>query len=352
MNWSYDETFHHIILDKPPKSRLKVTGTRFATILGLNAWQTDFSAWCEITKAARIPFEETIYTQAGKAIEPIAIEYFKRNNFAGVVTPQEYFGNEYSSLKYDFFPKEKIFGGMWDALIIGGNGKPRGILEIKTTKRAEDWVNGVPVYYLLQGALYAYLVGVDNIFFQVSFLEDEDYRHPENFICTNENTKNYVYNLSQIIVNVNGVDYSFNELVDVAKYWYNTHIENGVSPVFDETRDKDYLKILRTAHPENDNSIDSIIETLAFKQQEYSLKYMQNGLDILNKEIDALKASVKEYLVSKMDGGDRIEYRNWVVSKGKPKVEANVEKLIADNLTEYLKEKEGTLTLRQIKEDI
>ena len=33
----------------PPKRTKKITGTRFATILGLNPWSTAFEMWCAIT---------------------------------------------------------------------------------------------------------------------------------------------------------------------------------------------------------------------------------------------------------------------------------------------------------------
>lgn len=61
----------------PPKRPKKVTGTRFAAIMGLNAWNTPFKTWCEITRTYEEPFEETIYTAAGKAIEPKQAEYMK-----------------------------------------------------------------------------------------------------------------------------------------------------------------------------------------------------------------------------------------------------------------------------------
>ena len=34
----------------PPKRTKKITGTRFATILGLNPWSTPFEMWLAITK--------------------------------------------------------------------------------------------------------------------------------------------------------------------------------------------------------------------------------------------------------------------------------------------------------------
>ena len=66
-------TDNTISLLPPPKRVRKLTGTRFASVLGLNRWNTPFQTWCEITGAYREPFEETIYTRAGKAIEPLQI---------------------------------------------------------------------------------------------------------------------------------------------------------------------------------------------------------------------------------------------------------------------------------------
>lgn len=34
----------------PPKKPKKITGTRFAAIMGLNVWNTPFKTWCEITR--------------------------------------------------------------------------------------------------------------------------------------------------------------------------------------------------------------------------------------------------------------------------------------------------------------
>ncbi len=42
----------------PPKRPKKLTGTRFATILGLNPWSTPFEIWCEVallTKSRNSP---------------------------------------------------------------------------------------------------------------------------------------------------------------------------------------------------------------------------------------------------------------------------------------------------------
>ncbi len=62
----------------PPKRPKKITGTRFAAIMGLNRWSTPFEAWCAITRTYEKPFEDTIYTIAGKIIEPKQAEYMRR----------------------------------------------------------------------------------------------------------------------------------------------------------------------------------------------------------------------------------------------------------------------------------
>lgn len=72
----------------PPKKPKKLTGTRFATILGLNPWSTPFEVWCEVTRTYAAPFEDTIYTKAGKIIEPKQAAYMKKSYFmTNLVSP-------------------------------------------------------------------------------------------------------------------------------------------------------------------------------------------------------------------------------------------------------------------------
>ena len=72
----------------PPKRPKKLTATRFATVLGLNPWSTPFEVWCEITRTYQKTFEDTIYTRAGKIIEPKQAEYMKNTYFmSNLVTP-------------------------------------------------------------------------------------------------------------------------------------------------------------------------------------------------------------------------------------------------------------------------
>ena len=282
----------------PPKKTKKITGTKFATILGLNPWSTDFEMWCAITKTYEVPFEDTVYTIAGKTIEPKQAEYMKRSYCMDLISPTDKYGADYFNKTYgDFFPENKKLGGMWDYLATDEEGKVDTVLEMKTTKRAEDWEDDIPEYYALQAALYAYLLGIDNVIMVASFLEEKDYDKPENYKPSIKNTITVEFKVSERYP-----DFS-DTVVQVEKGW-NEHVTTGISPVFDETRDEAILKALRT------NSVDTtsgdirsmIAEAEKLKievdKAEKAIKEKADRLDVLNK-------AIKTEAVNRFRDGDK-----------------------------------------------
>ena len=238
----------------PPRKPKKITATRFATILGLNPWSTAFEVWCEITKTYQKPFEDTIYTIAGKTIEPKQIEYMRSAyGMYNLKTPTDIYGADYFKKTWgDFFHDTPVLGGMWDSLLVDGNVKPEAVLEFKTTKRAEDWANDVPEYYALQAALYAYLLGVDDVIMVASFLDTKDYEAPENFVPSANNTITVEFKVSERYPD-------FHRMVARAQAWWNTHVVTGISPDYDEKKDAEILKALRTNDVSDDTNIDALI---------------------------------------------------------------------------------------------
>lgn len=224
----------------PPKRTKKVTGTRFATILGLNPWSTPFEMWCAITKTYEKPFEDTIYTIAGKTIEPKQAEYMKKSYGMDLITPTDRYGQDYFNKTWgDFFPENPHFGGMWDYLGVDENGTVDTVLEMKTTKRIEDWQNDAPEYYALQAALYAYLLGVDNVIMVASFLEEKDYEDPSKFVPNIKNTITVEFKVSERYPD-------FERMVAEVKSWWGEYVTGGISPVYDEKKDAEILAALRT----------------------------------------------------------------------------------------------------------
>ena len=315
----------------PPKRPKKVTGTRFAAIMGLNAWNTPFKTWCEITRTYEEPFEETIYTAAGKAIEPKQAEYMKKAYFmTNIVSPTDVYGENYFQKTFgDFFKDEPIFGGMWDYLLCDENGKPTTVLEMKTTKRSEDWENDIPEYYALQAALYAYLLGVDSVMMVASFLEDKDYKNPEAFVPSTKNTIVVPFKLSERYPN-------FGKYVKKAEKWWKTCVEGGVSPVFDEKKDADILKVLRT----NTLSPETDIEALLREGEELEAEIEKLSAPIapLEKRLKVIKDIVKEHAISQFRDGDKKVSMSggryqWDVSKTST-TKINKDGLKADGLLE------------------
>lgn len=293
----------------PPKKPKKLTATRFATILGLNAWASPFAAWCEMTRTYEEPFSDSIYTVAGKVIEPKIYEYLKTRYFMDIKSPTDVYGPDYFKKTWgDFFPNEDALGGMWDFL--GDD----FVVEVKTTKRAEDWrgVDGKvepPIYYKLQAALYAYLLGFDNVVMTCSFLEAKDYpidlgdgkfdtTPTEKFVPNVDNTVVVEFKVSEDFP-------TFKEsyIEPALKFWRN-HVLTGISPIFDEKKDEEILKVLRKNVIEaSDAEITKLIAE-ADKLQA-AIEKAENRLVDKKKRLEEIDKVVKKYLIGKFREGDK-----------------------------------------------
>lgn len=282
----------------PPKKPKKITGTRFAAIMGKNTWNTPFKTWCEITRTYEEPFEDTVYTIAGKTIEPKQAEYMRRAYFmTGLKTPTDIFGENYFKRTFgDFFKDEPIFGGMWDYLLYDESGKPTTVLEMKTTKRSEDWENDIPEYYALQAALYAYLLGVDSVMMVASFLEDKDYKAPEAFVPSSKNTIVIPFKVSERYPD-------FDKLIKKAEKWWKSCVEGGVSPTFDEKKDADILKVLRTNTLNPETDIESVMEEVEALQEE--IERVSATVADKEKRLKTLKDIIKEQAMKSFRDGDK-----------------------------------------------
>ena len=320
----------------PPKKPLKITGTRFAAILGFNKWSTPFKCWCEITRTYKEPFVDTIYTAAGKVIEPKQAEYMKTSYaMYNLKTPTDIFGEDYfKKTRGDFFGDVPVFGGMWDYLL--QDDKPTAVLEMKTTKRSEDWADDIPEYYALQAALYAYLLGVDDVIMVASFLDTKDYEHPENFVPSASNTITVEFKVSQRYPD-------FHRMVAKAQAWWNTHVVTGISPDYDEKKDADILKALRTNELPADTNIDALIAEAEGLKAELEAVYA--SVADKEKQLKVVTEQIKKHLTTAFTPhAIAVEHKGgkyvWSVSKTTSS-EIDKDAMQADGvLQKYLKLKE------------
>lgn len=342
MKWNDDST----ITITPPRKPKKCTGTRFAAIMGLNAWTTPFNAWCAITRTYEEPFEDTIYTVAGKTIEPKQAEYMKEKYFwKNFVTPTDVYGENYFQKTFgDFFKDEPIFGGMWDYLFVDKEGNPTTVMEMKTTKRAEDWLDDVPEYYALQAALYAYLLGVDDVIMVCTILADKDYENPAEFVVTDQNTFERAFKVSERYPNMD-------KTIKKVEKWWKTHVEGGVSPKYDEKKDADILKVLRANNLSPDTEIDKLVE-----EAEALSKHIDEVTATIaddENRLKVLKDLIKEAAQRQFREGDKqviIHGNNyeWVTARSVTK-KIDEAKMKADGVLDKYKCKESTtyrLTLK------
>lgn len=296
----------------PPKKTKKITGTRFATILGLNPWSTAFEMWCAITKTYEKPFEDTIYTIAGKTIEPKQAAYMKKSYAMDIITPTDIWGKDYFNKTWgDFFPDSPHLGGMWDYLSQGEDGKVDAVLEMKTTKRAEDWENDVPEYYALQAALYAYLLSVDDVIMVASFLEENDYEDPKKFKPSAKNTITVEFKVSERYPD-------FAEKVARVEKWWEDHVDTGISPEYDEKKDAEILTALRTNTLTPETDIEALVaEAEALKKE---LDEVAASTAEKEKRLKTINDIIKEHAMSQFrDGDKKVEVKGsvyvWTVSR-------------------------------------
>ena len=300
----------------PPKRPKKLTGTRFATILGLNPWSTPFEIWCEVTRTYQKPFEDTIYTIAGKTIEPKQAEYMKQTYFmSNLVTPTDIWGKDYFRQTYgDFFRESPVLGGMWDYLLYGKDGKPTTVLEMKTSKRVEDWKDDIPEYYALQAALYAYLLGVDDVIMVASFLEPKDYDDPEKFVCSGEITITRPFKVSERYPDFE------KKYVKPALKWWKDYVESGISPAFDERKDAEILKTLRTNNLSPETDMAALVKEAEDLKDTMERILAHEGIPDMEKRYKVVTDMIKKAVIAQFRDGDKKvsiagSAYNWEVSR-------------------------------------
>ena len=305
--WKYSEDNKRIILSEPPKQRLRITGHRFASVLGLNAYQSEFGAWAEITKLVKLPFEDNKYTIAGKTIEPKLIDFVKER-YPNIMSIEEYYGNNIDRYKWNnFIDDSNIFGGIMDAVGTKEDLKTLTmIVECKTSSKPQVWENNnVPIEYLLQGCEYSYLKKIDRILFVCAFLQEMDYARPEKFIPTEDNTILVVKKIKDVVIEMPNKELiTFDQAIEYCEKWWEEHIETGISPEFDEKKDKEYLDIIRASKPINDSSLEDLCDSAKILQKEIEKLKDETGITSKEKELKTIENSIKQGLIDSLQDGE------------------------------------------------
>lgn len=343
----------------PPKRPKKLTGTRFAAVLGLDPWKTPFQVWCEVTRSYEEPFVENIYTQTGKLLEPIIIQYIQDLYFPDLYRPEDVFGPDpFKSTWGDFFKRVPIFGGMWDALSDGEN-PPECVIEIKTTKRHADWDNGAPDHQALQGALYAYHKGSPTVLMVGALLEDKDYAEIETFLASGSPPEDFQgwrpsdKNVTTDMFDIVDRYPEFDSMIDYATNWWNSHVVTGISPPFDERRDANFLAAMRTNKITPTKNIETLLtEADQLLTEINDHKSLIAPAETRLKEVQELikKAAIPKFREDdtkvELEGNEYV----WIVTKSvRTSIDRNA--LESDGLLEKYQTVTETYTLRNSKKE-
>ncbi len=332
VTWKYNEDKTRILLNEIPSqdARLKVTGTRFGAVLGLNKWASPFQIFCEVSKVAKKPFVDTDATKAGNIIEVKQQRWVREHLSPTIKSPEMYYNTDdvKRDQGFDFFKSHPIFGGMWDAVDVH-EGNITNVIEFKTTKRPDDWLEQPPIYYQLQVLLYAHLLGVKDATLICSFVDESDYIDPYAYVVNEGNTRMWFLNTETTTFEWEGGIYTIAELVEHVELWYFNHIEKGISPEFDVKKDKEYLDLIQTTYLAMATDLDDLLDQRNAYQQQIQAVREASGLDKLEEDLSALNDEVKRKLSESItDELSKVVYKNITVKR--------VEKTIAD--TKKMKE--------------
>ena len=245
----------------------KITGTRLPNILNLVEKVSPFMMWCAMMHVYEEPYKDTVWTRTGEIIEPKQFEYVKKvmaKEGRVFISPTDRYGPDYKErTTYDFFRTFERFGGMWDYLLERED-KTVMVFEMKTTgiNNKKYWMRNLPKKYIMQAALYAWMLGIDWFCMVCSFLEPQDYEEPENFECNEYNTLIRPMQISKYFDNFD------KEVLMPAMQWWDDYIETGISPEYDEVRDRDVLAQLRKITEEENETEDDYYDRKAAEQSE------------------------------------------------------------------------------------
>ncbi len=348
---------------EPIAKNKKITGTHFPTVLGTNPFSTPFEVWCRCTRTYEKPFEGNKYTNAGQVIEPKVFTFLRESIGFGdrVVVPEDVYGKDYFKKTWgDFYSNTPIFGGMWDALIKDENGEIEYVVEIKTVQvdgrsgsLEERWKDGeAPDYQALQASLYAHLLGVDKVLMVAVALKDSDgdYEHPEQVVPSYANGNVYIdeFKVSERYPN-------FDMYVAQATEWWKAHVLTGVSPVFDEKKDAEILKALRTNSLAPDTDMESLIKEA--EQLKADIDSVKASITEKEDRLKLIQDRIKEFALSQFrDGDNKVSIKGatieYVLSKT-TSTEIDKESLKEDGLLGKYSIPKITyrLTSNKIKED-
>jgi len=138
------------------RSGNRVGGSDVSTICGLNPWESAFTWWAKKTKRIEESFEPNEAMEWGSRLESVILDKFADNHPELNITPSP--GTFHHNLRD------------WQIANPDAIDEAAGVIvEIKTARYEDDWLNGVPAYYKTQVQWYLQTFGFKRAYVAVLF---------------------------------------------------------------------------------------------------------------------------------------------------------------------------------------
>ena len=141
----------------------RIGGSEVGAIVGASRYESAYSLWAKKLGLIDSNKTENEFMYWGKALEPVVINRFAEGHPELTVLRDVGTWVSLSNEKYLANP---------DAILQNANGD-YGILEIKTARYSDDWLNGVPQYYMTQVQWYLAVFGFSYAYVAVLFAGSE-----------------------------------------------------------------------------------------------------------------------------------------------------------------------------------
>ena len=275
----------HIVTDRSVRN--KVTGTSVAGILGCSPFTTPFQVACALLGLGREDISKKPEVLVGQALEAEIIKYAgeKYGQYGLFMSADEVYEKregDHDAWESDF--NDNVFAGHVDGIVMRDDANY--ILEVKTSRNYDSWVNGVPEYYYWQVALYNEFITKQDKAYVVLGMTSEATMKDVNSWVANEKT------VGMFEMDIDRAEVQ--EKMEYIRQWYNEYIVNGVTPEHDPTNPKDVALYDHLVNITQDvGDIADLIDQLA--QVDGRILEFEAEQKSLYEFRDSLKDRIKEY---------------------------------------------------------
>jgi len=169
-------TFPDVIADTSDMSKSEwletrhrgIGGSDAAAILGVSPWTSRYALWSDKVADKPIELAQTPAMAFGHKMEPVVADAYAESTGVDLVNDTNLYAH----------PEHKFMLANLDRLILGSDGKPASVLEIKTSANPYSWDDGVPPYYVSQVQHYMAVTGLPTSVVAV-LLQGKEMRHYE-----------------------------------------------------------------------------------------------------------------------------------------------------------------------------